>query len=245
MIFDEDQVRLRQLLPIAFTFFCGVLVGRILPGPSSVSSSHSAVAEAKTAAGAMESNQASAGTPAKPKESAPPINAATPDQAIPPQFSKPTEISIIPPKKPVPVLDAETETQLTTLITSSLPPFKLTFQKPGSDGSYDVSGKTEDGKDLHRHFNSHGELTQEGWTDPSSGEQLYRTFYDNGKNKQSTWKRRDKSYTSISFTESGLYESRYDRFADGSAFSTAYDDAGEIKEIWKIGKDGKSHMIFP
>ena len=174
-----------------------------------------------------------------------PQNRGAADIAPSSQFSKPAVITAIQPRKFVPILNSDIEGQLFDLIAAPLPPAKEPAQKVNADGSVDVYGKTEDGKNLFRHFNPKGELTKEGWNHPISGENIFRSFYESGELKAMSWTRADKSLTSIDFTQSGLHESRFDRQPDGTTLATNYDDAGEVKEIWRTEKGQKPSKIFP
>lgn len=142
------------------------------------------------------------------------------------------------PRSDHPILSAEQEEKLASLVDATSPALEKVTQKKFPDGSVDVYGKSADGANVFEHFNPAGELAKESMNYPS-GEGVYRNFYNSGGIKSLSWNRTDQGSTSISFGESGYYETRYDRAPDQTTTSTTYDDTGQAKDVWHVGKDGK------
>jgi hypothetical protein len=169
---------------------------------------------------------------------------ATPESRVssPVLESRSKDIRVERPKEEHPLLSEDAENRLTSLLQGQLPGIRKPGQKQNPDGSVDVFGKSEDGKDIYRHFDPKGELTKEGWTDPT-GENLHRSFYESGQLKSVSWFRSDRSLTSLGFSQEGLYEYRYDRLVDGTEYDTSYDDAGQVNGVWRRGADGKNVRV--
>jgi len=130
------------------------------------------------------------------------------------------------------------EERILDLLQSPVSQLVQVSRTVNADGSVDLIGKDEAGNNAFQRYSVDGQLAMDGWTD-SSGETLFRGFYESGAIKVMSWKRPDQSSTSIHLTTSGTYESRFDRMPDGSSISTAYDDAGRVRDMWRHGQDGK------
>lgn len=123
--------------------------------------------------------------------------------------------------------------ELSKLLEIPFPNDVPMIQKSNPDGSTDETGSSPDGKYFSRHFTRRGELREESWDDPSIGT-LVRTYYASGAIRHVSWVRprvgsRPLANSTISYTESGEIESRYDAFEDGTYLFTDYDDRGQPK----------------
>ena len=150
-----------------------------------------------------------------------------------------SEIKLVPPTGNLPeILDDATERKLIQIAEGPAPTLTKSSKVSNEDGSLELYGTTADGAKFFAHVNPKNEMTKEGWN-LENGDNVYRAYYETGQIKAMSWNRADHSLTSLNFTETGLYESRYDRLADESTFSTSYDDSGRVKEVWKTVKGGK------
>jgi hypothetical protein len=228
---------IRSILTSALIFAAGTFVGHYnWPGRSASASSPSSpaprVVDPPAETVAATDARASVGTPSRP-------TLAAASQGEPSS----TSAAANPP-------GAEAASELTSVDdaqSSRLVEAPIAIQEPVSvqknpDGSRDVFGKTADGRDAFRHFNPRDEITREGWSTPT-GENFYRSYYEQGGVKQVSLTHPDRTYVSITLGQSGQYESRYEQMPDGSGLSTEYDDSGNVSERVRIEKDGSSVAV--
>lgn len=141
------------------------------------------------------------------------------------------------------LLDAAEELSVESAVRSALPMGTRTdaLQPDGSVDEYFVSN---DGTNAFRQKNPQGQVMKDGWTTPT-GDNYYRTFYKTGEPKLVSINRSTGSQTTLTFDENGNRETRFDKRADDQSISITYDSKGKVRDIWQIGRDGKSDLLYP
>ncbi|MBI3557282.1 MAG: hypothetical protein HY074_13545 [Deltaproteobacteria bacterium] len=130
------------------------------------------------------------------------------------------------------------EPRLAVLIEQAFPRGREIVRNDKDDGGVTTFEQTDDGTSINRSFSEKGELRAEGLVS-MSGEQVERSYYDSGHLKGFSWIRPDGFRIDLKLSSAGLYEGRQDTLASGEKIITKYDDYGQVRERWRMLKNGQ------
>lgn len=129
--------------------------------------------------------------------------------------------------------------QLETFGRESIPNGRVTYDQTNDLGFRSTIEETASGDTISRSFDASGSLMGEKWQ-KSSGEEVVRTFRDDGRLEGVYHRRKDGTSSSVSWSAEGILYSKKDELGNGEMIYTLYDNSGYESQIWRKTKDGRS-----
>jgi len=133
------------------------------------------------------------------------------------------------------------ESRMEELAFAQIPELSRIEKTKLGDGSSQIFGVTQDGREVMQHFNSRGQLMKESWK-RANGENFFRQYYENGRVRNIFWSD-DKENFSASYRESGVVDSRQFKNSDGKYKFFDHDENGGVLSVHDLESEGVSEGI--
>ncbi|MCB0385115.1 MAG: hypothetical protein KDD43_06960 [Bdellovibrionales bacterium] len=132
-----------------------------------------------------------------------------------------------------------TLSQLEDFGRESIPNGRMTYDQTNDLGFRSTIEETSMGDTISRTFDANGFVMGEKWK-KGTGEELVRTFRDDGRLEGVYLQRKDGTSSSVSWSPDGHLYSKKDDLGNGDMIYTLYDSSGFESQIWRKTKDGRS-----